>query len=175
MGVLRYLGRNARDSHTAGLVIGAGAVVFNLLWLTVPPPIQGLSPPGPTVTGVLFFLIASLNAYVATRIVWWGFVPADREFSLGRAAVVGLGLGPFSMFTFSAIGLPLLWFLDAILSASGTAVYATDGAGLLSLPISLVYVGLVGTVTGLYLTVGIPIVITTGGALGLAYLEKQYG
>lgn len=170
MGILGYLGRNARDPHTAGLVVGAGAAVFNFVWLFYPPPIHGLSSWPLTGSALVLFLIGTVNAYVATRIVWWAFVPTDRALSIGRAAAVGVGLGPFSMFTFAAFGLPLLAFPDLFVSLD-----VGSGFGILLFPVHLVLTGLLGTVYGLYFTVGIPIVITTSGALGLAVLEQRYG
>lgn len=175
MGLRRYLGQHARDSHTAGLVIASGALVFNLVWLFTPPAIRWYSPPGPTTTGLLFFVVATLNAYVATRIVWWAFVPTDRSFSRRRAAAVGLGLAPVSMFTLSALGLPRLLLLEDVISGSPATGFPTSLGEFLTFPLTLLYLGLLGTVYGFYLTLGIPLLITTAGALALAHLENQYG
>lgn len=174
MGILGYLGRNARDPHTAGLVLGAGAVVFHLVWLFYLPTLQGL-PPWPLTAGaILLVLLVSANAYVTTRVVWWAFVPTDRELSLRRAAAVGLGLGPFKLFTLSAIGLQPLTFQDSILFLRPGLAEGIPGIEILLGPVSFVYTGLVGTIFSLYFTMGIPILITTVGAVGLASLEKQY-
>lgn len=174
MGVRRYLGRHARDGHTAGLVICAGALVFNVAWLLAPLSFRGSSPTGLPI-GPLFVVIATANAYLATRLVWWAIVPTDGAFSRERALGVGLALAPVSMFTFAAIGLPLMSLLDSLLTGSQASGFPTDLGGLLTFPVTLVFLGLVGTAVGLRATFGIPFLITTGGAVGLAYLEKQYG
>lgn len=174
MELRRYLGRNARDSHTAGLVIGAAAAVFNLVWLVAPPPIEGISYVQPRASGVLFFLVASLNAYVATRLVWWRLVPAEGEFSTRQAGGVGVGLGFFSMFTFSAIGLPVLYVLRTAVFRSGPPGATTDGLSAVLDPLGLLFLGLFGTVYGMVVTMWIPLSITTGGAVVLAHLENQY-
>ena len=173
MGLPQHLGRNARDSHTAGLVIGAGATVFNFLWLLAPPVVDGASRDLP-VGGLGFLLIASLNAYLATRLVWGRLVPAEGAFSVGRGAAVGIVLGFFAMFTFSAIGLPLLAGLDTFLSFGEPASAGTAGAAAGFDPLSWVFLALFGTVYGMVVTGWIPLAITVAGAVGLAHLENQH-
>lgn len=186
MGLLGHLGRNARDPHVAGLVIMAGAGVFSVLWLRLafPPAMPVVFRP------ILFPVVASLNAYVATRLVWWRFVPSAGEFSLGRGALVGIGLGLFSMFTLSGLGFPLIWILDWIIAQITAFTLGAEVVELLEVIVSVgvvellewiavlvwlvIWLGSLGTVVGLLLTWGIPLAITTGGAVGLAYLEKRY-
>lgn len=169
MGIQQYLGQNARDPHVAGLVIGAGAVAFHAAWILSLPPIAALRIVPVDPTSVPFFVVASANAYLTTRVVWHLLIPESGALTYGRAGVVGVALGLIALFTLSAVGIPLVTVVE-----DGLGGLTSGAPNVLALVLWLLTLGLIGIVEGFRVTYGIPVLITVGGSLWLTHLERRF-
>ncbi len=165
-------GRRARDPHLAGLLVGGAALLFTSVWVLAALATAEIG--GTMVeeaTFVAFFLVVTPpNAYVVTRLAWDWLIAPHRHLTYRRAALVGVGTGLTSYATLSAA-----FFLAFVgvrwLQGETINGFVGDPVTIVTLPLDVVVYAFVGSLFGIYLTAGFPIILTVGVALGLVHLH----
>lgn len=172
MGYANQLGRRAKDPHTAASLVAAAALLFTAVWVlaAIMTASIGGTPTDRSTVVAFFLFVTPANAYVVTRLVWGRFITPRRRLSYRRAALVGGGTGLVSYATLSA----MVFLAHAgIRTFRGEVVtgFVGDPVTLITLPLDVVMYAFVGSLFGIYLTAGIPIVLTVGVAIGLVHLH----
>lgn len=171
-----HLGRRARDPHLAGLLVGAAALLFTTVWVltALAPPGLGGTPVEQTTVVAFFLVVTPPNAYAVTRLAWHWLIAPHGQLSYRRAALVGVGTGLTAYATLSAA---FFLAIVGIRTLRGEAVhgFVGDPVTLLTLPLDVVVYAVVGSLFGIYLTAGVPIILTVGVALGLVHLHLSLG
>lgn len=167
------LGRRARDPHLAGLLVGGAALLFTAAWVLAVVATDSVGGTADErLTFVAFFLVVTPpNAYVVTRLAWRLFVAPRRRPSYRLAALVGVVTGVVSYATLSAA---FFLAIVGLRTLNGETVRGFVGTPvtLATLPLDTLIYAFVGSLIGLYVTAGIPVVLTVGVALGLVYLHR---
>lgn len=176
MGYASQLGRRAQDPHIAGLLAGGVAFVFTTGWLLFMTQFFGL---GGTAREqaffVLFFVIATPpNAYLVVRLAWRWFVAPQPRLTYRRASVVGAGAGLASYLTLSLAFFVAFWGLQRL---GGDVVYGTAAKPLAVTTVvgDALLITVLGLFYGVFLTAGLPVILTAGLGLLLARWHREHG
>lgn len=163
MGYVRRLGRDARDPHTAAMLVTASAIAFTALWVGWVNEYSASYMPE-----WVFLVLVPPNAYFVTRLAWRLCVAPAQQFTSRRALGVGVGAGLLAYVSLSFL-LGLYVGLYDLFVGIPPAVLRPSG------PIDWVLVSTVyGPLVAIIFTAGIPVVLTTGIALLLARFHREY-
>lgn len=155
--LLDWLGARADRPAIAAATVATTAVVFSAVWFSMGDPGEA-----PLVVGVLYPVTVA-NAAVVAYVAWRLLVP-DGTWSYRRGLATGVAIGVGSHLTIGYVWLASAMLLDLAVDPGPWPDW--------SIPETLV-AGLLFSIYSVPLTLGIPIALSVGAALGLTYCRRQ--
>lgn len=160
------LQRESRDPHVAGLAYAAVAFTFTFLYFAGFSQNIALS--------LVFALAISGNAYAWSRAIWRRRIPQTGSITRRTSATTGAIIGLTSYITVGAVYLVVFLFFNTLDPSSTLDLLPTvPGSGPLYTLAYFVMWSLIFSFYGVVFTLGIPIVLSIGTALGLNRAERN--
>jgi hypothetical protein len=155
-----WVAENQRDPRTAARVYGTFALAFSTLFCAL-WAIGSFNP-----ATLLFVPLVVANAYSWTWLIWRLHVPPEGPVSRRRALTAGFAIGTCSWLT---VGFLISGALTGFSLLTGTDFATMEPLG------AVLALGVLITVAGFVLTLGVPTVASVGLALWTLDYEERSG